>query len=321
MPPYKQINSGEQHGCYTVIKKAEKTGNQEFYEVRCTCGYETIIGKSRLLNNPEKCRMCRGKQYTAMMLEKRKELIGKVINGFKIVDVVLSDSGKRNARFVAECTICGSQRIRTLSSIKYKKSECCYDCPPDYKFTVNGDYAVGHLADGTEFMIDAEDTSLVEKHYWYINGNGYLFRRDAKTRELFYMHRVILGLTPDDDRVVDHLNHNKLDNRKCNIRIVTQSENCMNNIQRCSNTNGYTGVRISKNGENFISKIEQGGICYELLKTHSIEDAAQAYNIAADYLFGVGIGYRNRVMYPSQKFTCDIIERIKEIQKMAENQI
>ena len=170
MPPYKQVNPGEQYGCYTVIGKSDKTGNQEFYKVKCNCGYETVIGKSRLMGNPDKCRMCRGKEYTAMMLEKRKELIGKVINGFKIVDVVTSDTGKRSARFAAECTICGSRRIRTISSMKHKKGERCDDCPPDYKFTVNGDTAVGHLADGTEFLIDAEDISLVEKYHWYING-------------------------------------------------------------------------------------------------------------------------------------------------------
>ena len=321
MPPYKQVNPGDQYGCYTVIGKSDKTGNQEFYEVRCNCGYATVIGKLRLMKNPDKCRMCRGKEYTAMMLEKRRKLIGREINGFKIVDVIPSNTCKSRAKFLAECTICGSRRIRTISSMKYKKGERCDACPPDYKFTINGDTAVGHLADGTELMIDTEDISLVEKHHWYINGNGYMFRRDAKTREPFRINRVILGLTSDDDRVVDHLNHNKLDNRKCNMRIVTQSENCMNNIQRCSNTSGYTGVRISENGNTFTAQIEQSGICYELLKTHSIEDAALAYNIAADYLFGVGIGYRNHVMYPSQKFACDIVERIKEIQKMSENKI
>lgn len=61
-----------------------------------------------------------GKEYTAMMLEKRKELIGKVVNGFKIVGVISSNNGKRCARFIAECIICGSRRIRTILSIGYR---------------------------------------------------------------------------------------------------------------------------------------------------------------------------------------------------------
>lgn len=85
MPPYKQVNPGDQYGCYTVIGKSDKTGNQEFYEVRCNCGYETVIGKLRLMKNPDKCRMCRGKEYTAMMLEKRRELININYYAFETV--------------------------------------------------------------------------------------------------------------------------------------------------------------------------------------------------------------------------------------------
>lgn len=314
MPPYKPVTIGEKYGCYTVICKSDKKGNQEFYNVRCNCGHITVIGKSRIFSLPEKCRMCSGKEYTSMMHEKRKENIGEIINGFKIIDIA-PDRNDSTARYIAECTICGNRRVRTFSSMKCKKGERCEACPPDYGFIINNDIAIGHIADGTEFKIDAEDIPIIEKNSWYINGGGYLFHRDSKTRKPIRMHRAVLGLTHEDKTVVDHINHNKTDNRKCNLRIVSQAENCMNNIQRSSNTNGFTGVHISKNGDVFTGIIEQGGNRFELIKTHSIEDASQAYNVAADYLFGVGIGYRNRVMYPSQKFTCDIIEKIKAIQK------
>lgn len=315
MPAYISIESGEKHGCYTVLGKSDKKGGQEFYNVRCSCGYETVIGKTRLLNNPQKCRMCRGKAYAIMMYEKRKEQIGKTINGFLIIDVVPQKSTNSVASYLAECTICGDRRVRTISSMKCKHGERCAYCPPNYEFVIENNVATGYLPDGTQFLIDAEDISLVSKNHWYVNGGGYLFRRDRKTREPFKLHRVILGLSSDSDMVVDHINHNKLDNRKCNLRVVTQAENCMNNIQKCSNTIGYTGVKLSKSGRSFISRIEKGGVKYELLRSSCIEDAAQAYNVAADYLFGVGIGYRNHVFYPEQDFACAIIEKIKEIQK------
>ena len=315
MPQYIPINPGEVYGCYTVISRSEKKGSQEFYHVQCTCGYQTVIGKSRLRTKPEQCRMCFGKQYTAMMMNKRKELTGQIINGFRILDAVPSKKAGDAAKYLTECCICGHKAEKTIDAMKYKKGERCDFCPPDYHFAIEGSIAVGHLADGTEFRIDAEDIPIVEANHWYVNGGGYLFRRDALTREPYRMHRVILGLSQKDDRVVDHINHDKLDNRKCNLRIVTQAENCVNNLKRCSNTVGHVGIQISKNGLQFTGLIEKNGHTYELIKTHDIEEAAQAYNVAADYLFGVGIGYRNQVMYPAMEFTCSIIERIKAIQE------
>ena len=314
MPPYKPINEGEKFGCYTVLGKSDKKGAQEFYHVKCQCGAESVIGKSQLRNNPVRCKACRGRAYSAMMFEKRKALIGTVVNGFRILDAIPSEKKGEAARFITECCVCGHKSEHILGNLYNKKGKRCSFCPPDYQFEIDGETAIGHLPDGTEFLIDSEDIPLVSKYHWYVNGNGYLFHRDAKTRQPYYMHRVILGLTQDDDMVVDHLNHNKMDNRKYNIRTVTQAENCMNNIKRCTNTSGYVGVRILENGRFFETRIEKGGVNYEVLKTTNIVDAAQAYNIAADYLFGVGIGYRNQVLYPNQEFACSIVERIKAIQ-------
>lgn len=309
MPPYKIINVGDRFGCYTVLGKSERTGSQEFYNVQCNCGYETTIGKSSLSSNPKKCRMCYGKEYSIMMREKRKELIGKVINGFKIIG--LADAESKQAHFLVECVKCGHQSIKPIANMKNKHGEKCGFCPIDFNFEIVEDIAVGHLADGTEFLVDAEDIEIASRNPWYINGNGYLFHRQKPSGNPLLLHREILGLSSDDDRVVDHINHNKLDNRKCNLRAVTQSENCLNNIKRCSNTSGHIGVKIRKKGSKYVSSIEKNGVKYSLLRTDNIIEAAQAYNVAADYLFGVGIGYRNQVMYPSLEFTCSIIEKIK----------
>lgn len=43
-----------------------------------------------------------------------------------------------------------------------------------------------------------------------------------------YLHRMILGLEDDDPRVCDHINRNTKDNRRANLRAVTQKENCAN---------------------------------------------------------------------------------------------
>lgn len=263
MPSYKKINIGDKFGCYTVLGKSNKSGKQEFYSVQCICGFENIVGKSTLALHPTKCRMCRGKEYSNIMLEKRKKMIGQIINGFRILD--LADKKSAQAHFLVECVKCGHQSIKHIGNMKNKQGEKCGFCPIDYSFEIKGHIAVGHLADGTEFLIDIEDIEVANKNPWYVNGNGYLFHRQKPSGEPMYLHREVLGLTSNDERVVDHINHNKLDNRKCNLRAVTQSENCMNNIKRCTNTSGHIGVKMQKNGLGFMSTIEKKRICLSII--------------------------------------------------------
>lgn len=63
------------------------------------------------------------------------------------------------------------------------------------------------------------------------------------------MHRLLLGLEKGDKRVVDHKNHNTLDNRRSNLRICTQAQNLCNMRMRPTNTSGYTGVSWTKNNK------------------------------------------------------------------------
>ena len=115
MAKYIPIYPGSKYGCYTVIGKADKAGSQEFYKVRCDCGSEWVIGKTRLKGNPIKCRNCFGKEYTAMMMNKRREMVGQIINGFRILEVVPSKRSGEKAKFLTECIICGNRSKKTIS--------------------------------------------------------------------------------------------------------------------------------------------------------------------------------------------------------------
>ena len=65
-------------------------------------------------------------------------------------------------------------------------------------------------------------------------------KRLGETRDTIMMHRYILSA--DDEHEVDHINGNSLDNRRCNLRIVTRSENMANRAIFRNNTSGYKGV-------------------------------------------------------------------------------
>lgn len=94
---------------------------------------------------------------------------------------------------------------------------------------VHDDYAEIIIADkyGKELeraMIDKEDISKVEGKRWTDNGNGYI-RTFSKTRPV-YLHRLIMGY--DSELDIDHIDRNKLNNRKENLRIVTRLANANN---------------------------------------------------------------------------------------------
>ena len=77
----------------------------------------------------------------------------------------------------------------------------------------------------TYAIIDVEDVDKVKNIKWHCNHAGYAVNNGSKGRSTIFMHRLILGV----DQPVDHINFNKLDNRKCNLRPISHSQNQMNN--------------------------------------------------------------------------------------------
>lgn len=102
------------------------------------------------------------------------------------------------------------------------------------------------LTRGKYALVDDEDFEYLNQFKWFIQSNGYAGRdiggRKNKTRVL--MHRLVND-TPDD-LVTDHINRNKLDNRRQNLRSVTQKKNSRNRGVSVNNTSGHTGVIWNK---------------------------------------------------------------------------
>ena len=106
------------------------------------------------------------------------------------------------------------------------------------KFRIDGEMAVFTTTKGIEFIVDAEDAERIKNFSWYISHQGYAISDTPKRATL--LHRVIMGA--EKGYVVDHINHEILDNRKCNLRVVTQVENNMNKRLDRRNTSTVKGV-------------------------------------------------------------------------------
>lgn len=123
---------------------------------------------------------------------------------------------------------------------------------------------------GQKVHIDHEDIELVSTHNWYIDFYGYA----TSTRTLEKMHRLIMK--PQKGEIVDHINRDKLDNRKSNLRITNKSVNALNSKVFITNKSGYKGVSWFKRDSKWRA---YGMLNYKQIHLgtfYAIEDAINA---------------------------------------------
>lgn len=137
---------------------------------------------------------------------------------------------------------------------------------------------------GGSFIFDRSDLPIVCAHKWYMTSDGYVVARNGLRK--FRLHRLLM--CAPDDMVVDHINGDPSDCRKCNLRIVTQHVNTYNSGMRKTSTTGYKGVCYDKHRAKYTAHIHPDGKTKFLGYYASPETAAEAYNNAAISFFGEG---------------------------------
>lgn len=130
-------------------------------------------------------------------------------------------------------------------------------------------------------IISEEDYELVSQYNWYRHTAGYAMAHPkGNDRITIFMHRLIMG---GDVAMVDHINRNRLDNRRENLRPANPHLNAANVGVSKRNTSGYKGV--SKSGKRWRARIMVEGKEIHLGMYDTPEEAAEAYNEAAlEYL-------------------------------------
>ena len=146
------------------------------------------------------------------------------------------------------------------------------------------------LTQGKFAIVDEIDFASLSKHKWYYH-KGYAVRKikqDGKQRTI-YMHRVILK--PPVGLESDHLNGNGCDNRRCNLRSCTHSQNLRNSrkpAHRRGNTcsSKYKGVTWHKQAGKWQAQIGGSSDKPYLGMFDHEKEAAVEYNAEAAKLFG-----------------------------------
>ena len=136
---------------------------------------------------------------------------------------------------------------------------------------------------GNTVLVDDEDMHIVKRHSWFMTRAGYVctsVRVGVNKRRTMGLHRVILGDPPTP--AIDHVNRNKLDNRKSNLVACTDSENSRNRdftTTRRGKTSKYWGVSQNRSGRwQVVVKVDGKAVHFGVFLTE-IESAAKAKEV------------------------------------------
>jgi hypothetical protein len=146
------------------------------------------------------------------------------------------------------------------------------------------------LTQGKFAIVDEEDYDELNKYKWYATnqrGQFYAGRTEKKNGRRWNttMHRQIMNCPMD--KVVDHKNHNGLDNRKANLRLATRQQNSWNIRKwRGKKSSQFKGVSFCKRDKRWEAYIILGKKHIFIGRFDDEETAARAYDKKAKELFG-----------------------------------
>lgn len=113
---------------------------------------------------------------------------------------------------------------------KYKKAE---------------NFAIGITSRGHRFIFDFQDWDTVTQWSWSVDPRGYL--ATTVNKKHVTLHNFLMK--PPKGMVVDHINGNRLDNRRKNLRVCTPHQNSMNKGKSKNNQTGVTGISMTPGGK------------------------------------------------------------------------
>ena len=199
----------------------------------------------------------------------------------------ITPSGQHKTMWWCKCN-CGNPELKAIDaySLTHHRTESCgcmqketasklFSNPNN--FDLSGDYGIGYTSKGERFFFDIEDYKKIKDTTWFVctnNMENYVAGHDIDGR-IILMHRVVMDYDGPCD--IDHIHgkETRNDNRKCNLRIATRSQNNMNSNDVSSNT-GILGVHKLKNNGKFRAYIQCNGEQICLGDFDNINDAIQA---------------------------------------------
>lgn len=238
------------------------------------------------------------------MVKVQKNLVGEHFGKLTVIRQVedyVTPQGVHCAKWECKCS-CGSQRLVYATTFNLKHNKCpscgCSRKQPKPKsrkynrYNLSGEYGIGYTDKGEEFWFDLEDYDKIKDYYWSYDSHGYVItqERSGEKRKRILLHRLVMGNIPSN-LVVDHRRHpprtdHKIDNRKSNLQIKTNSQNMMNTHPYTTTRSGVLGVTYDKTSNKWQSRIGINGKRIHLGWFDNKDDTIKARKEAEVKYFG-----------------------------------
>ena len=209
-------------------------------------------------------------------MNNRFNLSGLVFSKLTVLKKMPSRKG--HAKWLCKCE-CGNEVVVDAGNLRSGHSKSCGNCQ---KYEHIDDKTIRCLLPiGKSFLFDASDFDFVSSHKWSIENSGYVHSMDKEKH--IRLHNCLLG---SPGYVVDYINGDRTDNRRCNLRVCTSKENVRNSKLSANNSSGYKGVSYDKRRKKYSSSISVDYRNHFLGYFDNPEDAARKYDEAAIRYFG-----------------------------------
>lgn len=224
------------------------------------------------------------------------DLVGKQFGRLTVIERApdyISPKGYKQTKWICKCACgnpndlyvlgCNLGRNHTLSC-GCLRDENRHKKKLENRYVFRNGYVIGYLNKGGEYYIDTEDYELVRPYCWCETTGGYLVARNPEDGKLLKLHRLIM--CAPDGMIVDHINHDVRDNRRCNLRIVNDQNSVRNRGLYATNKSGIIGVRWVQKEKRWRADIRINRKTIQVGSFENFSDAVAARKAAEEHHFG-----------------------------------